>query len=133
MAGKLMAINVPKVLKYSKEHEVMEMERLDGWMSVADMYTEDISNVPVTIIDSIRYILDILYKNDIVYVDVTGYNFMIHIDTCKEKIKNGTFDYKDIYIIDFEHAYMKSPDCEEEDFLHEFLKECKNTWNPDFI
>ena len=48
----------------------------------------------------------------------TGYNFLI------DKKEN-------IWIIDFGHSYVKSPDDEDDPFVVEFLNG-KNGWNPNY-
>ena len=135
MVQRFLPVNVPKIVAYSRETKTLEMENLDGWMSVSDMFSEDVSKIPIEIFQYIRYIIQVLYDNDIVYSDKTGYNFMIHEDSFAERINDGTFNHKDIFIIDFEHAYMKSPRMavpEKHDFVYEFLINEKNEWNPDF-
>lgn len=135
MVQRFLPVNVPKIVAYSRETKTLEMENLDGWMSVSDMFSEDVSKIPIEIFQYIRYIIQVLYDNDIVYSDITGYNFMIHEDSFAERINNGTFNHKDIFIIDFEHAYMKSPHItvpHKDDFVYEFLMNKKNEWNPDF-
>ena len=94
---------------------VVTMEHLgDG--TLADIYGEDPSNIPVEIWDDIRRIVSILYEVEgIEYPDITPYNFM--------EVEGK------IYIIDFGHA--KYRDKEPDWFLAEFM-DGENSWNPDY-
>ena len=63
---------LPKIFAYSRETKTLEMENLNGWMSVSDMFSEDVTEIPTEIFESIRYIIQVLFDNGIVYNDVTG-------------------------------------------------------------
>jgi tRNA A-37 threonylcarbamoyl transferase component Bud32 len=94
----------------------VEMDSING-MSVADLYGEDPAAVPDSIWAEIRRILAVLYENEeIEYVDITAYNFMV---------ENGT---EKVWIIDFGHAYYakKINWC-----LKDVLEGAKG-WNTDF-
>jgi len=97
------------------------MEKING-MSVADMYGENPLDIPANIFENIRQMLYILKENEIDYIDITGYNFMIDAD---EKL----------YIIDFEHCIDREVHTNINDgkswFLNQFLSGV-NIWNPDF-
>ena len=52
------------------------------------------------------------------YPDITGYNFLM------DKNKN-------IWIIDFGNAYVKSPDDPDDPFVFDFING-RNGWNPEY-
>ena len=66
---------------------------------------------------NIRNIIQTLYDHDVLYIDITGYNF----------IEN---DNK-LWIIDFEHATYNHPR-KTDPFVEKFL-EGHNGWNPEFV
>ncbi len=109
-------INVPIIVSYDKKNKIMEMEKIPN-MCVADMYGESFSDLPGGLRDQIRHIIQILKSHNVIYPDITGYNFIEY----KEKI----------YIIDFEHAYFGYGPTQSDGFVNEFISGC-NTWNPDF-
>ena len=80
---------VPKFISYDPETHVMITEKIPQ-MNIADMYGENENEIELYIWEDIQDILSTLYRNGIVYPDVTGYNFI-------------EYDNK-IWIIDFEHA-----------------------------
>ena len=75
------------------------------------------------IFDKIRSIVNKLYQNNIIYPDITGYNF----------IEYGN----KIWIIDFEHALYKNYNKHDkkkknyEYFVNQFIYG-ENNWNPEF-
>lgn len=94
----------------------IDMEDLNE-MCIADMYGEDIKNIPTYILTQIHDIIVKLYLQcGIEYVDVTPYNF-IEIN-------------KKVYIIDFGDAQrVKSRNW----YLQELFSNTKlHEWNPDF-
>ncbi len=109
-------VNVPIIVSYNKKTKQMEMEKIPA-MCVADMYGESFSNLPDGLRDQIRHIIQILKSHNIIYPDITGYNFIEH----KEKI----------YIIDFEHAFFGYEPTQSNWFVDEFISGL-DTWNPDF-
>ena len=105
----------PKILDRFVEKGIsyFAMERIKGY-SVADMYGS--GPIPKSIWKKIHTIVSKLYDEDIHYVDITPYNFMIEQSTNK------------IYVIDFGDAY----ECKVNWFLKDFLKGKNYTWNSDF-
>lgn len=89
------------------------MTKIKG-MTLADFYGSRNMDIPTSIWNEVRKIVQTLYNNGIEYVDITPYNFMID-------------DNEKIWIIDFEHA-KKIP---QNWFLNTFLNGANN-WNPDF-
>ena len=65
--------------------------------------------------DEIRKIIKILYTNNIMYPDITGYNFIEYDDK--------------IWIIDFEHSKKQSKITDR--FINKFINGL-NKWNPKF-
>jgi serine/threonine protein kinase len=95
---------------------ILMMELLNGY-SVADFYGEDPSKIPEEIWKQIHDIVSKLYYNDIHYIDITPYNFIIDKVDGKPKV----------YIIDFGDAQEIKVNW----FLKDFL-DGANSWNPDF-
>lgn len=117
-------VNIPKIYDYDKKTKIMIMEDLNQ-LNIADMYGDDLLNNE-EMFDNIRNIILKLYENGIIYVDITGYNFV--------ETKKG------LYILDCEHAYkvcnpkkyFKETTSPNVNFLKEFLFENKNVFNPYF-
>lgn len=108
-------INTPKIYNYNENEKILTMENIPS-LNVSDMYGDKMSNVPEYIIDEIRNIITILYKNGIEYPDITGYNFI---------------EYQNkIWIIDFEHASFKSNNYDP--FVLDFINGSNTNWNPNF-
>lgn len=107
---------VPSIISYDSGSQTMTMERISG-MSVADFYGEDIICVPEHVLEKCRNIISKLWDYDIVYPDITGYNFI--------QDNNGL-----IWLIDFEHAYFFF-DGDGDPFVRAFIGGL-NSWNPDF-
>jgi tRNA A-37 threonylcarbamoyl transferase component Bud32 len=124
-------VNVPRIYDYDKKTKVMKMEDLnvDNIAVMYDEYEEDLQNKDLDYLyDEIRNIILKLYQNNIIYVDITPYNFI--------ETKNG------VYIIDFEHAFRVEDSKEFLDenkykidditYLYEFLFDGINNFNPGF-
>ena len=109
-------VNIPKIKSYNRKTKQMKMVRV-GMMSVSDYYGETADHVDEELFSKIRKIIQTLYDHDILYIDITGYNF----------IEN---DNK-LWIIDFEHATYNYPRKTDE-FVEKFL-EGHNGWNPEFL
>ena len=88
-----------------------------GTMSVSDYYGETADKISDEMFSNIRNIIQTLYDHDVLYIDITGYNF----------IEN---DNK-LWIIDFGHATYNYPRKMDE-FVEKFL-EGHNGWNPEFL
>ena len=108
-------VNIPKINSYNKQTKQMKMVRV-GTMSVSDYYGETAEHISDELFARIRNIIQTLYDHDILYIDITGYNF----------IEND----KKLWIIDFEHATYNYPRKTDE-FVEKFL-EGHNGWNPEF-
>jgi tRNA A-37 threonylcarbamoyl transferase component Bud32 len=111
-------VSVPKILNYNRQTKTMQMEKIPG-MSVSDFYGEDFSAVPNNVITQIRNIIQDLKTNNIIYPDITGYNFI--------ELNNA------VCIIDFEHAYFGFNSTQSDQFVNEFLHGTNTTWNPEFV
>lgn len=90
------------------------MERIKG-NTIYELYGDQPKDVPSSIWKQIHSIVAILFSNDIHYIDITPYNFMVEESTGK------------VYVIDFGDAYI----CRVNWFLKEFL-EGERSWNIDF-
>ena len=110
----LRIVNVPKILAYDRDTRIMLMERVN-YMNVADYYGEKDTDTSPELFGRIRQIIKTLYDNNVVYPDITGYNFIEH-------------DGK-VWIIDFEHSNFKP--LLQDDFVVKFING-KNKWNPRF-
>ena len=73
---KLNVVKTPKIIAYDRESKVMIMERIP-LMNVSDYYGEEEEKVPSAIFAQVRDIVKTLYKNNIIYPDITGYNFLL--------------------------------------------------------
>jgi tRNA A-37 threonylcarbamoyl transferase component Bud32 len=109
-------VNIPKIKSYNKETKQMKMVKV-GTMNISDYYGESAENIGDDLFTKIRNMIQKLYDHDILYVDITGYNF----------IEN---DNK-LWIIDFEHATYNYP-MKTDEFVEKFLKG-HNGWNPEFL
>ena len=117
-------VNIPKIYDYNKITKTMIMEDLSQ-MNIADMYGDELLEND-EMFSNIRNIIHILYEHGVIYVDITGYNFV--------ETKKG------LYILDCEHAYkvcnpkkyLKETVSPNVNFLKEFLFENKNEFNPYF-
>jgi tRNA A-37 threonylcarbamoyl transferase component Bud32 len=123
-------VKVPCVHDYNMDTNVMKMEHLNV-LNIADMYGEgsiDNDEDLEYLYDEIRTIVMKLYQNNVIYVDITPYNFV--------ETTHG------VYVIDFEHAkvvgnseeYFNENIDKSEDiqFLYEFLFDEENKFNPNF-
>ena len=107
---KLEKVNVPKIISYDKQKEIMVMHKINA-LNLSDMFGEKSSDIDEYYFDEIRTIIKTLSDNGIEYPDITGYNFIEH-------------DTK-IWIIDFEHAHIRDT------FVDKFIQG-RNKWNPRF-
>jgi len=107
---KLEKVNVPKIISYDKQKEIMVMHKINA-LNLSDMFGEKSSDIDEYYFDEIRTIIQTLSDNGIEYPDITGYNFLEH-------------DNK-IWIIDFEHAHIRDT------FVDKFIQG-RNKWNPRF-
>ena len=107
---KLEKVNVPKIISYDKEKEIMVMHKINA-LNLSDMFGEKSSDIDEYYFDEIRTIIKTLSDNGIEYPDITGYNFIEHSNK--------------IWIIDFEHAHIRDT------FVDKFIQG-RNKWNPRF-
>jgi tRNA A-37 threonylcarbamoyl transferase component Bud32 len=107
---KLEKVNVPKIISYDKEKEIMVMHKINA-LNLSDMFGENASDIDEYYFDEIRTIIQTLSDNGIEYPDITGYNFIEHANK--------------IWIIDFEHAHIRDT------FVDKFIQG-RNKWNPRF-
>ena len=112
----LKIVNIPKIKSYNRKTKQLKMVRV-GTMSVSDYYGETAEHISDELFARIRNIIQTLYDHDILYIDITGYNF----------IEND----KKLWIIDFEHATYNHPR-KTDQFVEKFL-EGHNGWNPEFV
>jgi tRNA A-37 threonylcarbamoyl transferase component Bud32 len=84
-------------------------------MNVSDYYGEKETNISPELFTKIRTIVKTLYDNNVVYPDITGYNFI-------------EYD-KRIWIIDFEHSNFKP--LLTDTFVVKFINGL-DKWNPNF-
>lgn len=112
----LKIVNSPKIVNYDAQKQIMVMEKI-GNMSVSDYYDEYAKGVPKPLMKKIQQIVKTLYDNNIVYPDITGYNFI-------------EFAGK-VWIIDFEHSEFKTMLTAEDKHVKLFINGL-NQWNPRF-
>jgi tRNA A-37 threonylcarbamoyl transferase component Bud32 len=117
LSRKFLNIKTPSIISYDGKNKIMISEKI--WsLNVADYYGDGDDKTPDNVYDKIRDIIRQLLNADIVYPDITGYNFI--------EDKNG-----EIWIVDFGHAYVKSPNAKVDSFVLKFL-DGYNGWNPEF-
>jgi tRNA A-37 threonylcarbamoyl transferase component Bud32 len=118
---------VPKLYNYNKTTKELKTQKING-LCVSDMYGNSIDDVPDHIKNQIYNIVYELFNNNIVYPDITGYNFI--------EDKN-----KKIWIVDFEHCFYytnnNSFNYNETQlnyltFVKDFIKNKNIIWNPEF-
>jgi tRNA A-37 threonylcarbamoyl transferase component Bud32 len=107
-------IHVPKIVNYNKTTKEMTLVKIDN-MNISDWYGAAEKNITPQLFDNIRQIIKTLYDNNIIYPDITGYNFIEH-------------DNK-LWILDFEHSYFNNH--KHTQFVKKFIKGM-NKWNPNF-
>ena len=107
-------VKMPKILAYDKDTQIMLMEKINH-MNVADFYGDKDIDTSPELFQKIRDIIKTLYENNIVYPDITGYNFIEYNN--------------EIWIIDFEHSRFKP--LLSDDFVLDFINGA-NKWNPQF-
>ena len=109
-------VNTPQIIAYNRETNTMVMERINH-MCVSDYYGDKEKDISNELFSKIRGIIKTLWDNNIVYPDITGYNFI-------------EYDNK-IWIIDFEHSNFKP--LVKDTFVERFVTDSKyKKWNPRF-
>ena len=107
-------VNIPEIINYNEYTKELTLRKIDN-MNISDCYGDTPRKVGRDLLDNIREIIKTLYDNNIIYPDITGYNFI---------------EYENkLWIIDFEHAYFKTK--QKNLFVERFLKG-SNRWNPLF-
>ena len=108
-------VNIPKIIHYDKKTKQMKMVKV-GTMNVSDFHGEKATDISKELFAQIRSVIQTLYDHNILYIDITGYNFI----ECENKL----------WIIDFEHAKYNAK--RKNKFVEKFL-EGANEWNPEFL
>lgn len=111
-------VNVPEVFNYDTNSNILTMQTIP-FMSISNLYGENMSNVPKNIIKKIRSIVNTLYKANIEYPDITGYNFIKYDDK--------------IWIIDFEHSKINCDKETYDPYILKFINGNTKIWNPRFL
>jgi len=106
----------PKIIDHFIEDDIgyFLMEKING-ETIYDVYGDDSKNVPKEVWKQIYSIISKLYYNDIHYLDITPYNFIIEKNTEK------------VFIIDFGDAKEVKINW----FLKDFI-DGEKSWNSDF-
>jgi RIO-like serine/threonine protein kinase len=112
-AYELLPNHVPAIIDFN--NGILTMERLEGASTIFELHGDQEEDVPDAIWDEIHRIVRILYEENIVYHDITSFNFMY----------NPATDV--VYIVDFGHC-SQEPDNYVEEFVYRHLK----LWNADF-
>lgn len=111
-------INMAKPIYYDPNQKILTTEYIDA-LNIADEYTDDPNCVPDNIFEMIVDVINTLYQHNIIYKDITGYNFIYH----DEKI----------WLVDFEYVDFET---NTNDFVKSFIKWTPNhpkQWNPEFL
>ncbi len=111
---KLSGVYAPKIVSYNKKTKEMIIMKI-GNMNISDWYGDSCKKISNELFDKIRQIIKTLYDNNIIYPDITGYNFIEYDDK--------------LWIIDFEHSYFKIN--KRTQFVDKFINGL-NRWNPEF-
>ena len=110
-------IKIPRIFNYNEDKKELTMQKIIG-DNLANIYGEEIENIPVEIINTIRKFITLLNSYLVEYIDITGYNFML------DKSEN-------LWIIDFEHSNCREAHEEMNEYLREFING-ENKWNSYF-
>lgn len=107
-------VNTPFIYEYNHDTKQMTMQKIPQ-MCIADMYGDKDTDIPLYLWKTIRDIFIKIRAIGINYPDITPYNF----------IECG----KQVWIIDFGHASIRTKDTEE--FMLKFIGGY-NGWNPEY-
>ena len=103
----------------SNDNWRLEMDKVSG-KSLYELFGDEARDIPKNVWNQIRHIVrELYYKEGIVYVDITPYNFMMD-------------ENDDVFIIDFGDAYYEEEGQIRNWFHEQFIDDCTNMWNPDF-
>jgi tRNA A-37 threonylcarbamoyl transferase component Bud32 len=122
---------IPKLFNYDKKNKILKTQLIKG-NNVANIYGEEYSELPQNITIQIKNIILKLFQDNIIYPDITGYNFIVDNNS-------------KVWIIDFEHSFYKSnfnsinnnnlyteQDQQHYNFVYDFCFNGLNNWNPYF-
>ena len=112
-------VNVPKIINWDPDTEQMQIEKIPN-LDLSNYYGEEFNQVPKPVTDNVRQIIQLLKSKNIIYPDITGYNFIEYNNQ--------------VWIIDFEHSYFDFGDgtTKPNKFVEKFINGTVNDWNPDF-
>lgn len=110
-------IKTPEIISYDKDKKILITKKVKN-DNISYYYGENDNDIDVSLYDKIRAIIRELLNNNICYIDITGYNFI--------QDDNG-----DVWILDFEHAYILGRNEKPDKFVSKFLNGY-NGWNPSF-
>ena len=110
-------VNVPKIIYYDEESEIMIMKKVAG-MNLSDKYGDNATDIPNEIFDQVVKIVRNLVLHNIEYPDLTGYNFIEDTDG-------------KVWIIDFGHSSMMTSKLINNIHIQNICNGDK-TWNPEF-
>ena len=110
-------VNVPQIIYYDEESEIMIMKKVAG-MNLSDKYGDNATDIPNEIFDQVVKIVRNLVLHNIEYPDLTGYNFIEDADG-------------KVWIIDFGHSQMMSTKHIDNIHIQNICNGYKK-WNPDF-
>lgn len=116
MVYDLNIVNIPEIISY--KNGVMKMRKINN-MCMSDFYGEKNDNISCELFEKIRNIIKKLYDNNIIYPDITGYNFI-----------EDPYNKEKIWIIDFEHSHFVF-DKPIDNFVNDFILG-RNSWNENF-
>ena len=112
-------LNVPKIYEYNSIQKILVMENING-KNLSYNWGEKATDIPSELFQKVIEIVQTLVKHQIIYPDLTGYNFVQDSTT-----------YGKIWIIDFEHSsLMKSKKINNIHIMN--ICNGKQVWNPDF-
>jgi tRNA A-37 threonylcarbamoyl transferase component Bud32 len=110
-------VNVPKIIYYDEESEIMIMKKV-GDMSLSDYYGDNADDIPNESFDQVVKIVRNLVLHNIEYPDLTGYNFVEDNDG-------------KVWIIDFGHSQMMTTKHIDNIHIQNICNGYKK-WNPEF-
>jgi tRNA A-37 threonylcarbamoyl transferase component Bud32 len=128
-AVNILGEQTPNITSYNPITKILKMERIKG-KTIFDLYGDDILLLPENLFSQIKDLINKLYANDILYRDITPFNFIFN-----EEINQ-------VSIIDFEHAVfirksrngknLASGYSDDHKFVRNFIKRKKFSWNENF-
>ena len=128
---KLGIVNMPAIVKYDEESQVMVLIRV-GVSSVADWYGSESHSTPAPVFKQIHNIVATLAENNIEYADVTGFNFMINPIAASAADDDQPVAKKDMWVIDFGDAQFKANGVTDPYVIDLLADPEMNEWNPHF-